>query len=72
MSAQTKPEDKKDKKVYITYSLDDVAAMLECTRQTVSRYIKENKLRASKNGKRYIITENALKEFLNERGAASA
>lgn len=46
------------------YDLDDLVKLLKMNIQTLRIYIKEGKLKASKVGRKYIITEENLKEFL--------
>ena len=46
------------------YDLDDLVKLLKMNIQTLRIYIKEGKLKASKVGRKYIITEESLKEFL--------
>ena len=46
------------------YDLDDLVQLLKMNKQTLRIYIKEGKLKASKVGRKYIITEEHLKEFL--------
>lgn len=46
------------------YNVKDVVKLLHLNIQTVRQYIKEGKLKASKVGTHYIITEDAIKEFL--------
>ena len=50
------------------YDLDDLVQLLKMNKQTLRIYIKEGKLKASKVGRKYIITEEHLKEFLLELG----
>lgn len=46
------------------YDLDDLVKLLKMNIQTLRIYIKEGKLKASKVGRKYIVTEENLKEFL--------
>lgn len=46
------------------YNLKEVVELLGLNIQTVRQYIKEGKLKASKVGTHYIVTEDAIKEFL--------
>jgi len=39
--------------------------MLDVTPLTLRKYIKTGKLRAQKIGRRYMVTVDSLKEFLN-------
>ncbi len=49
------------------YDLKEVSEMLKMNIQTLRRYIKEGKLKASKVGTHYMITEESLKEFLKAK-----
>ena len=49
------------------YSIDDIAEILGLTRQTVSKYIREDKLNAVKLGKSYRILEQDFVGFLNKQ-----
>ena len=46
------------------YDLKEVVKLLGLNIQTIRQYIKEGKLKASKVGTHYIVTEDAIKEFL--------
>jgi excisionase family DNA binding protein len=46
------------------YNLKEVVKLLGLNIQTVRQYIKEGKLKASKIGTHYIVTDEAIKEFL--------
>lgn len=46
------------------YDLDEVVELLGLNIQTIRIYIKEGKLKASKVGRKYVVTEDAIKEFL--------
>lgn len=48
------------------YTIDDVSEILSVTRQTVSKYIKEEKINAVKLGKSYRIYESDFVEFIND------
>lgn len=48
------------------YKLQEIADALQVSRQTLYTYIKQGKLRATKNGRDYRITAAALREFLGE------
>jgi excisionase family DNA binding protein len=54
----TAPEDLK------LYTLQEVANILKVSRQTIYNYITAKKLRATKYGKEYRVTEATLKEFI--------
>lgn len=47
------------------YNLDEVVKLLGLNIQTVRIYIKEGKLKASKIGRKYMVTDEAIKEFLD-------
>lgn len=46
------------------YNLKEVVKLLGLNIQTIRLYIKEGKLKASKIGTHYIVTSDAIKEFL--------
>jgi excisionase family DNA binding protein len=46
------------------YDINEVCELLKMNIQTIRIYIREGKLKASKVGRKYIITEENLKEFL--------
>jgi excisionase family DNA binding protein len=46
------------------YNLKEVVKLLGLNIQTIRQYIKEGKLKASKIGTHYIVTDEAIKEFL--------
>lgn len=46
------------------YDLKEVVKILGLNIQTVRKFIKEGKLKASKVGTHYMVTEDAIKEFL--------
>lgn len=46
------------------YNLDEVVKLLGLNIQTIRIYIKEGKLKASKVGRKYVVTDEAIKEFL--------
>lgn len=46
------------------YNLKEVVKILELNIQTIRQYIKEGKLKASKIGTHYMVTDEAIKEFL--------
>jgi excisionase family DNA binding protein len=45
-------------------TLEEAAKVLRCTRDTVTKLIKDGKLRATKIGMRYRIAGSAINEFL--------
>lgn len=46
------------------YDLNEVVKLLGLNKQTIRKYIREGKLKASKVGTHYIVQEEAIKEFL--------
>ena len=46
------------------YNLKQVVELLGLNIQTIRQYIKEGKLKASKIGTHYIVTDEAIKDFL--------
>lgn len=46
------------------YNLKEVVKLLGLNIQTIRQYIKEGKLKASKIGTHYMVTDEAIKEFL--------
>ena len=52
------------------YTLQEVADVLRVSRQTIYNYVTAKKLKASKIGKEYRVTEEDLQDFLkNGRNA---
>ena len=49
------------------YTLDEAAEILKTTRRTLYTYIKNGDLKASKLGKRWLVTEDTIKELLESR-----
>lgn len=49
------------------YTPDDLAKMFKVTPGTIWRYIREGKLPASKLGRKYIISDDQLKRFLEQQ-----
>lgn len=49
------------------YTPDDIAQMLKLSTGTVWSYIRSGKLPASKLGRKYIISEDQLKRFLEQQ-----
>lgn len=47
------------------YTLEEVAAILHLTRRTLYTYIKDGKLKATKKGKYWWVTQQSLEEFLS-------
>lgn len=48
------------------YTIPEAAEVLNVTPQTVRAYIKQGKLKGQRIGRPILITENNLKEFLQE------
>lgn len=48
------------------YTLQEVADYLRVTRQTVYNYVTAKRLRATKIGKEYRVTEGDLQDFLKK------
>jgi excisionase family DNA binding protein len=48
-------------------TVEEVAAALHLSDQTVWRYVRDGKLPASKIGRRYLIPENAVEEMLEPK-----
>ena len=46
------------------YNLKEVVKLLGLNIQTIRKFIKEGKLKASKIGTHYIVTDEAIKDFL--------
>lgn len=46
------------------YDIKEVAEYLKLSTRTVQQYIKDGKLKAKKIGKKWIITEDTLREFV--------
>jgi len=46
------------------YDIKELSEMLKMNIRTLQRYVREGKLKVSKVGRKYIITEENLKEFL--------
>lgn len=46
------------------YDLNEVSKMLNMSVRVLQRYVREGKLKVSKVGRKYIITEEHLKDFL--------
>ena len=49
------------------YDLNEVCEILKMNIQTIRIYIKEGKLKASKVGRKYVITEDDFKTFLESQ-----
>lgn len=46
------------------YDIKQVAEYLQVSTRTINTYIKTGKLKAKKIGKKWIITEDTLREFI--------
>lgn len=46
------------------YTLDEVSEMLKVTKRTLYKYLSEGKLPASKVGREWRVTEEQIKEFM--------
>ena len=49
------------------YDLQEVCEILKMNIQTIRIYIKEGKLKASKVGRKYVITEEDFKAYLENQ-----
>lgn len=49
------------------YSAPQVAKILNCHNNTVYKYIKAKVLKASHNGKGFLITQESLTQFLDDK-----
>lgn len=50
----------------IVYSVDEVASILKCHKNTVLNHIHNKLLKAKRNGKGFDITQTNLNKYLNE------
>ena len=50
------------------YDLKDLSEKLKVSVRTLRQYIKAGELKASKVGKRYLVTEDSLTAFVESRG----
>lgn len=48
------------------YTLQEVADILKVSRQTIYNYVTIKKLKATKYGKEYRVTEENLREFIEK------
>lgn len=48
------------------YTTNEVAQICRVTKETVREWIKDNKIKAVKRGRSYLIAEEDLKEYLRE------
>ncbi len=51
------------------YTVEDLIPILQVSRKAVRAYIAEGKLRGRKVGKRWLVTEESLRKFLNSPGS---
>lgn len=52
------------------YELDEIALLLLCAKSTILRYIRDGKLKATKIGRRLVVSRESLNSFVlgkNER-----
>ena len=47
------------------YSLLEVSELLDITYPTVRKYVKEGKLRSRRVGRKYLVTGESIRSFLN-------
>lgn len=47
------------------YSLPEVSKLLDITYPTVRKYVKEGKLRSRRVGRKYLVTGESIRSFLN-------
>ncbi len=48
-----------------TYTIKELVPILKATGKTIRNYIRQNKLKASFIGNRFIVSEEDLQEFLS-------
>ena len=48
------------------YTIEEVAELLHTTRRTLYTYLKAGKLKAVKMGRKWLVTEENLKEFISK------
>lgn len=51
----------------IVYNLSELAQILGVNRITIQRYINAGRLRGTKIGRRYLVSEENLKNFVNNK-----
>lgn len=49
------------------YDIEELSKMLKMNKRVLQRYVREGKLKVSKVGRKYIITEEDLKAFLESQ-----
>lgn len=64
MNNENKLENTNDKGLRV-YDLNELCELLGVSLQVIRRYIKDGKLTASKIGRKYLITEKSLQDFIN-------
>ena len=47
------------------YSLIEVSKLLDITYPTVRKYVKEGRLRSQRVGRKYLVTGESIRSFLN-------
>ncbi|WP_245911080.1 excisionase family DNA-binding protein [Neisseria iguanae] len=52
--------------MFVTYDVEGVAELCKCHVETIQEHIREGRLKASKPGRAYCITQAALDGFLHE------
>lgn len=56
----------KEEKGLKVYELKEICDLLKINLQVLRRYIKNGEIKASKIGRKYIITEESLKDFIKQ------
>lgn len=49
------------------FTIQEISAMFDVTPQTIRRYVNEGRITAVKFGGKWVITEDAMKDFLMNR-----
>ena len=49
------------------YTLEEIAEQMECTIESMRKYVKEGRLKSQKIGGRYYCTRDAVKAFIENR-----
>lgn len=49
------------------YTVPDVAELLSCSELTVKNYTKAGRLKATKSGRRYLISEEAIRHLITDQ-----
>lgn len=50
---------------YKMYSVDELASLLKITTVSVRNFIRQGRMKGRRVGRRYFVTEDELKQFLN-------